>query len=100
MSSRQGNREYVSSVAVYQKYPTRLGELIIFKLWCSCSKSMDPLYRPIYQKIYRPITGDVAWILAYLKDKILLEACQNVFNRILGIDLELFGRTIASMTDG
>ena len=28
------HREYVyCSVAVYQKYPTRLGELIIFKLW-------------------------------------------------------------------
>ena len=27
------NREYVYSVAVYQKYVTRLGELIIFKPW-------------------------------------------------------------------
>ena len=27
------NREYVYSVAVYQKYLTRLGELIIFEPW-------------------------------------------------------------------
>ena len=27
------NREYVHSVAVYQKYLTRLGELIIFEPW-------------------------------------------------------------------
>ena len=29
----QLHREYVYSVAVYQKYLTRLGELIIFELW-------------------------------------------------------------------
>ena len=28
-----GYREYVYSVAVYQKYLTRLGELIIFEPW-------------------------------------------------------------------
>ena len=27
------NKEYVPSVAVYQKYLTRLGELIIFEPW-------------------------------------------------------------------
>ena len=32
-SVAQVNREYVHSVAVYKKYLTRLGELIIFEPW-------------------------------------------------------------------
>ena len=32
-TTHETNREYVYSVAVYQKYLTRFGELIIFELW-------------------------------------------------------------------
>ena len=33
LAVKMGHREYVYSVAVYQRYLTRLGELIIFELW-------------------------------------------------------------------
>ena len=36
------NREYVYSVAVYQKYLTRLGELVIFEPWRENYHSFQP----------------------------------------------------------
>ena len=51
------NREYIHSFAVYQKYLTRLGELIIFEPWNSYiaihnKRTMMVLYRsPEYQVV-------------------------------------------------
>ena len=38
------NREYVYTVAVYQKYLTRLGELIIFEPWRENYHFSQPLF--------------------------------------------------------
>ena len=93
------NREYVHSVAVYQKYLTRLGELIIFEPWLENYQFSQPSYLFIFWRLIcwvlsfrtstdkisvvylflsknirglsrkKYIIGDIAWVFRLVKDK-------------------------------
>ena len=66
LRQRGKNRENEYSVAVYQKYLTRLGELIIFEPWRVYGNTIYVLYfcsKNICGISKKYIMGDTAWII-------------------------------------